>query len=681
MGPPAKFGSGRAGKRAKGCAPSRRSLRETAAFSAAIVWLALFLPATPAASSVTSSAPPLRIDHTPPPDFAFGATIDFRATVQGAPTEVNFYFRTPSIEQFQVRPLSRSDDGSYVLAFDTSTLTETMFSYYLEAVEGASRVFFPAGAPAQSIVLQSNGPAPTPVPADIPTPQAAEAAYKLPVNVTATGQGTFYSRFDTPGSSPAQTSGNARIFVTPRPGATVGVSFDSNLSYTHNPPDGVNPFGVSNLRATIARGRHAVRVGDLEFNESEYSISGQTRRGMDYLFEGTKLYVRGFLASSRQVKGFEGLGYPKASVRLSGAAAGYRLFGDAVSLKALVLSGRDDPNQGVNVAMSYAPPARQGSLAAIVQETRLFAQRLNLKLELARSRYDPDLADGARATSDSAYSVGTEFRVGPVNGSARYRSIGKDFNSVGLQYLANDRRGFDANLGFFSGKLMLQGNYANERDNVKNDPARFTTRSGSGGISGVLTLPKVTFNAGYRLSDQTSEMGGLTPFSQDNNTREATAGAVWTPSSAASLNLTLVTSDVSSRSTPAAGTRALTLSSGLSFRSGENFSLCPSVSWSRSVYPGETGACIGVNANIVAEIYFWKRNLSFSVFGTGNRMEQPVVGTTRLWNLTTALNFQAGKFVKFDTITLSLRGSWNQMTMAGNRVVDARVYLQADVAF
>lgn len=623
----------------------------------------------------------LQIEHVPLTEYVMGSTVEVRARVQGDPTGVNFYYKQPSVTEFQVRPLAKDADGSYVLALDTATLTEMSFTYYLEALKGETKVLSPPGAPEESIQVVGQGQTPPTVPQDIPTPQAEEAKFQFPVSLTASGQAKVFSELDTPGSDATQASGNARIAFEYRMGQRVGLSLDSNSAYAQTPPPGVNQFGLANLRASVTRGNHILRVGDLDLNESEYSAYGLSRRGMEYVFDDQKLYIRGFIVSSQQVKGFEGFGYPKESVRLLGGVAGYKLLNDAVSIKALYLTGKDDPNQGVNVGASPLLGVRQGSVAAIVEETHLFQQALNLRFELAGSSYDGDQSDEKGRTSDYAYQVGSDFRWGGFNGAAKYRYVGKDFNSVGLQFISNDRQGLEANLGFMSGKVSFQGMYTNEKDNVKDDPGRCMTKSQNGQVQGTLSLStKFTLNAGYRVTGQNTFQGEVKTLFQDSVTHETTAGFLWSPWASTSLNCMVIDSRIASKNSPASDTKALTVNTALSFRAGQAWMFSPSFTWSRSIYSGLGATCVSLNANLATELFFWPQIMSLAVCGTGNRTEMPGAGPSKLLNVTAALNLQVGNLIKFRTITLSLRGSYNQMSLAGQVINDTRVFAQGDLA-
>jgi len=642
--------------------------------------LSLFAPL--AALAQPAQNIPLQIEHIPLTQFTWGAVVEIKASVRGEPAGVNFYYRQAGVIEFQVRPLTKAEDGSYILAFETTALTGMSFEYYLEAFKGKTKAVFPPEAPGKMISVEGQGQNPPSVPADIPAPQAEESKFQFPVNVTGSGLATLSETQSQPGVAKTQGNGNVRVAVQHTTPSRYDLNVDSNFLYAGAPIPGTKPFDLSNMIVSVTKGNHVLRAGDLDLTESDYTVFGLGRRGFEYVFTDQKLYVRGFMSSSEQSKGFQGFGYPHEAVRILGGIAGYKLFNDAVSLKAIYVGGKDDPSQAVNVGTSPLVTSRQGNVAALVEETHLFQQALNLKAEVAASHYDADLKDDKGETTDYAYQLGTDFRSGSFTGSAKYRHVGRDFNSIGLQFIANDRQGLEANLGFMSGKVSLQGMYTREQDNVKDDPSRNTTKMQNGQVMGTLTLAgNLVLNAGYRLNGQDTVQGGLKLQIQDSVTHEATAGVNWMPWPSTSFNCMLVNSDIASMSNPSGDTRALTFNTALSYQSGQVWTFSPSFTWSRSVYPALNAICHSLNFNIATELYFVRQILSLAFFGTGNRTELPGVGPTSLVNLTGGANLQVGNLIKFKTIVLSLKGSYNRMTMSGQTIIDTRVFVQGDLAF
>ena len=642
-----------------------------------------FCPLLGSAAWVDDAVRPaaLTIIHTPLTQYVIGAPAEIWAVVSGEPDGLNFYFRQPGLETFQVKPMSPAEGGVFILDFDTSVLTVSSFEYYLEAWAGEEKALAPLDAPAQCHAVTGQGEAPPPIPQDIPTPQAQEAAFRLPIHLTATGMGMLSRNMKRPSAAESSASGNLQGSFDFQPARRWGLRIDATTAYTSARLPGANAVNLANLMMTFTGGSHSFKAGDLNFNESEFTVYGLGRRGFDYTFDNQKLYVRAFTASTQQMTGFAGLGFPQKQAVVYGGAAGYKVLGDALGLKAVYVGGRDDPRLGLNVGAPASATPRQGSVAALIEETHLFQQRLNLKAEYAQSRYDGDLGDEAGQASGTAYQLSGDFRLGPLAAGARYRNIGRSFNSVGLSYLANDRKGWESNMSFIKGFLSLQGLYTSEQDNIANDSSRPTTKNRMSQLNGTLNISsKFSLNGGYRRSDQASFLGGESAPLQDGQTNEASGGVSWMPSTRFSMTGMVIGSKITSRNNPGLNTEALTVNAGGSFRAGETLIISPSASWSRSDNSnlGTTG--YSGNGNLSLEMWLVKQVFSVSFFGTASRTETPGAGLTRMADLTAALSFQLGSLIKFKTITLALRGNFNWQDVAGNAITDTRVYLQGDIS-
>ncbi len=639
--------------------------------------------ARPAAvSAQTAPQPGLTIVHTALTQFSLGATVEIRAEAAGEPDGVNFFFRVPGIEGFQARPLEKAGEGVYVLAFDTSTLPAAAFDYYLEAWKGEVKTQSPSGAPERVYSAAGQGEVPPAIPQDIPTPQAEEAKFKLPLNVTANGLGLISEKIEKEGVADSQGNGNLRVALQARPSSLWGMNLDSNFALTTVPQPGYKNLNLSNMMLTVTRGFHSLRAGDLNLNESEFTLYGLGRRGFDYTYDNQRLYIRGFTASTQQVVGFAGFGFPGPETRVYGGAAGLKILNDALGFKVVFVGGKDDPHRAANAGAPGTTTAREGTVVAVSEETHLFQQALNFRAEFAASHYDPNLDDERLKFQDIAYQVGGDARLGAFTFGARYRYIGRDFNSIGLAYIASDRKGLEATVGFLKGFVSLQGIYSRDKDNVKNDAALPTTKNGNAQLMLTLNLStKLVFTGGYRRSDQATVQAGPVSFDQDGLTHEYTGGLSWMPSPSLALNCTVVDSQISSQANPGMNTQALTINAGGNLQAGERLIFSPAVSWSRSTLSASAATTRSGNATLTMEYFFIRRFLSLAFYGTGSRMEIPGAGRMDLLDLTGALNVQAGTLVKIAALTLSLRGNYNRQKSTVLDVTDVRVFVQGDLSF
>ena len=624
----------------------------------------------------------ITIVHAPLTQFPLGATVEIRAEVSGEADGVNFFFRVPGIEGFQVRPMEKTGEGAYVLAFDTSTLPAAAFDYYLEAWKGEVKSQSPPGAPEQVYSAAGQGEVPPAIPQDIPTPQAEEAKFKLPINVTANGVGLISEKIEKEGIADSQGNGNLRVALQARPSSLWATNLESNFALTTIPQPGYNNLNLSNMMLTVSRGFSTLRAGDLNLNESEFTLYGLGRRGFDYAYDNQKYYIRGFTASTQQVAGFAGFGFPGPETRVYGGAAGFRILNDALGFKVVFVGGKDNPHQATSAGAPESYSAREGTVLAVSEETHLFQQALNFRAEFASSHYDPNLNDESIRFGDIAYQFGGDARWGAFTVGARYRYIGRDFNSIGLAYIASDRKGVEATAGFMKGFISLQGVYSRDQDNVKNDSARPTTTNGNAQLMITLNLStKLVFSGGYRRSDQATVQLGVAAFNQDGLTNEYTGGLSWMPSPSLAFNGTVVASRISSQANPGMNTRALTINAGGSLQAGERLMFSPAVSWSRSTLSAGDVTTRSGNATLTMEYFFVRRFLSLAFYGTGSRMEMPGAGRMDLLDLTGALNVQAGTLIKIATLTLSLRGNYNRQKSSALDVTDVRVFVQGDLSF
>jgi hypothetical protein len=306
---------------------------------------------------------------------------------------------------------------------------------------------------------------------------------------------------------------------------------------------------------------------------------------------------------------------------------------------------------------------------------------LKLKAEFARSNYDGDTGDSAAAVPDSAWSAGASLSLGRLSLNGTYRFIGRTFNSIGLQYLANDRQGLDANVLLALGPFSLQGQVTSQKDNVEGDDGRPTTEGLNGGASLNLALgSKLSLTAGVRASDQESRQGAAVDILQDTATLEYSGGFNWTASSAISLNLTLTRSSLSSETNPSGDIQGTTLNVGGSLRAGEALMISPTFGLTQSKNPATGAVDTTLNAFLNGEVFFIPRVLSILLSGSFNRMAQAVVSVNRAVDATGGINFYLGKLIKVNSLLLTVRGSYRRQEYGGQPVTDTRIYGQADLA-
>lgn len=684
-------------------------MRQAALFFGLV--LLFTIPGLPAAGqSVPQNAAPAAapvIVHTPPASYKAGEKLHLTAVPPQDASSMTFYYRTAGASDFQARPMAKSAPGEYAFEFETAVLAAPQFEYYLEAEIKGDRIRLPAGAPAQTFaVAAAGGDAPPAVPQNLPSPQAEESKFPLhsngslqhsfspaaaapaPVPETTTDASasptSSMSGFTSPAPPPPQTSqnGNIQIAFGSQPASGFGTMINANSSLTDTPLPGAQRVDLTSMNVAISLDGHILRAGDLNVNESEFSAFGLGRRGIEYAFDNHKIYLHAFDVTTQQLLGFKGFGIPRSGSSLMGAAAGFTLFQDKFTLRAIALTGKDDPSLAANVAGSQILQSRQGNVLALTQETKLFGNVLDLKAEFAHSSYDQDLTDSLGAKPDNAWSAGGTLSLGPLTLGAIYRSVGHDYNSIGLQFLANDRSGWDSNLLLSLGAVSLQGQFTLQHDNLAEDPGRPTTKARGAMLNFNLAASQaVGITLGYRLTGQTTYQGEFETNGQDMTTNEISAGLNLTLSPSITLNLALTTSALRSPANPSGDTTGLTLNIGGSFRAGEWLTFMPTFGLTRAETDLSGEVTTTFSAMVSGELFLFPKVLSLLVTGSFNRMEMSVLSLSKSVDLLGGINFYLGQLIHVNNLLLTVRGGYRRNDMSGIRTNDSRILAQTDFAF
>ena len=636
-----------------------------------------------ATAALAAGPEALRVEHTALTSYSRGDKAVVSVKAPGA-RWVRVFFRVPGVETFQVRKMEKTDKGDFLYEIDTRQIAGPSFDYYLEAERNGETLFDPPGAPSAFWTVPGEGGEDSPaVPADLPPPQAPKATVNWPVNLTGSVQAAFYEKEESAIPKDTQGAGNVRVAANYRKDG-LSVAFDSNLSYSNSPGAGERDFDLSNMALSVNVGRHSIRAGDMNITESEFTIQGLGRRGLEYAYNGSSGSVHVFDVSSQQPRGFDGFGIPKASLGIFGGAVGYKFFKDAVSIRAVYLSGKDDPRLGANVGESYFNAvARKGNVVSLIEETTLLQNKLTLGGEFARSDFDGNLADGSGSRSDNAWRLGGNFRTGIFQAGAAYRHIGKDFNPIGFQYFSGDRRTVEGNVGLTGSKLSLMGAFSVAGDNVKGDPGLDTTEMRNGNLNLTWSAtPKVSLSLGYQANGQSTTRDLGDPFfPQDSRTNLISGGLTYMPSPSANLGFQVANSDVSSKTSPQNNNRGVNLSLGGSLRAGETFSFAPSIGYSsaRNKFTGERQRTF--NTFLAADLFIVREWLSTSFQGGYTRADNGSMGIAEQTSLSGLINVHLKKLVRFGTVILSVRANYGKTKMTGYANTIASALAQCDFSF
>ena len=648
----------------------------------ALLSLALvFLPGT--LSFAQTGTGSIQIEHNPILSFTHGERVQIQARVQAELVWLRFYYRSEGVQEFQVRNLEKREDGTYEYEFDTNELPGLQFEYYLEAKTKEGAVYSPQLGPKEPYIAVGKSLDQLPeVPPEVSSPEEESRKFRLPVALTGSIQSMLKEHEGSGQSQKDMASGNLRVFTSyTRDNLNLGV--DTNFNYSNAPLAGEKELDLSNMMVSASRGSHSLKAGDININETEFTVSGFGRRGLDYAFNNQKLYLHIFDVSSQQLKGFNGFGIPSSKANVMGGAAGYKFLRDMIFLKAIYLAGKDDPNQGANVGFSSFVQTRKGSVASLAEETYLFQNRLIITGEVAQSHFDENAQDEEGSQTDLAWKVGGNVSSGVLTAGAIYRRIGGDFNSIGFPYFTNDREGVEANVGLNAGRISASASYVASSDNVEDDPASETTSDQNGNANLMWSISdKVSLGLGYSMNKQdTSFAQGESPFLQDSLTNQFSGSFNLNFGQAANVSLQASNSDVSSTNYPQNENTNLTLNLGGSFRAGNWFNLSPTFGYGkmRNKYTNEE--MLNYTSFISGEIAFWPQVLSVSLTGSFMRTESAVLGNSENINAGTNLNLYLDKLIKVGTAVVSLKGNYTTTKMMGFSDSFFTALVQCDFSF
>jgi hypothetical protein len=604
------------------------------------------------------------IKHTPITSFEYATIINISAQTPPEVVSVLFLFRHEGIPDFQARIMEKAEDHSYFLDFDTSALPGLEFEYYLIVHTQGRDLYFPSDAPTNTYRVSGQTQEPIPeIPSDFPPPEEEAKKFRLPIEVTGSLQAQL--KKDSAQPQPNNSTANVRIFKTHNAG-DYAINFDSNFNYANQPVEGNNNVDLSNLILSVNRGNHTLRAGDISVNESEYTVYGLGRRGVDYAFDNQKTSVHVFNINSQEPKGFSGFGIPKQDISILGGTIGRNLFNDTYNFKLIYVTGKDDPQRGVNVATSDFFTSRKGNVVSLLQEARLFQNRMLLDAEIAHSNYDANLSDEQGATPDNAFKLGGSYTHGILFIGVNYNYIGKDFNSIGYQFFTNNRKGLQTNISLNLNTVTISGGYNNATDNVENIPSEYKTQSQDGSLNVMWNISeKYSLNVGYRRNNQDTTLDeGENIFNQDSLSDEFTSSFSMYFNEALNLSLSATYSNLDSQNFPQNSSSNLTMNLGGMWHIGQIVTLMPNFGYTEAKNKFTNEKLQSYNTFLTSEIFVWPQVISLTL--TGSYMNSKIPGgDSKNLSLSGNFNIHLNKFINFGNFILSIRGDYSEAKMPG----------------
>lgn len=622
------------------------------------------------------------IQHIPVTVFNYGEKILIQASSSAALEGMKIYFRYEGISQFQVRNMEPLEGDIFEFELDSGQFPGLFFEYYLEVRVDGENVRLPSGAPEESFSAEGASEESLPeIPAEIDLEEATRKVL-FKANVNGSIQNNILGNESGDGQNDFQASGNVQI-ISNYNRNSLGADLDINHAYTNSPIPGENNLDLSNMMLTVGLNSHTFRAGDLNIYESEFSVSGLGRRGVEYSYDNQRTYLHIFDVNSQQPRGYDGFGIPKSGINIMGGALGYTLFNSRLKLKAVYLTGKDDPSLGVNVGVDSFYQARKGNVLAFVQEASLLNNQLSLSSEFAASQYDGNLDDDERSVSDTAWRMGGQYNWRGLSASANYRYIGKDFNPIGYQYYTNNRKSMDANLGLSLKAVNINGTYVYEKDNVEEDPSEYQTSNQSANLNFMWSVnEKLSVNFALSRGKQNTTGGsGVFLFMQDSLSHQVSGNINYIIGQTANFNLSVVNVFQSSDQNPQNDMRNLTLNLGGSVRIGQRVSLMPSLGYAEMENRFTKEKQHTYNSFLTAEISFIPQVFTSSLSGSYTRNDMGPGTISTNFTVSGNLNLYTQSFIHFGNFILSLRGNYTHMKMPGFKNSYHSIQLQMDFLF
>ena len=416
------------------------------------------------------------------------------------------------------------------------------------------------------------------------------------------------------------------------------VLLNARVVYTNQPFGGQPRWSLGDLQAAYAVGNHKVQAGDMMVQESEFTLAGAGRRGLDYAYTGQALGGHLFALNTQAHSGTEGLVWPVKGSEAYGGSLGYGWLNGNLRAKVVFLSGKDDPATAMNLVSAYAPTVQDGSTGSLVLDGRFFDSRLALSGEYARSLFTKDLVNAAPHLSDQAWRLSSLWADGPFSAQLGYRDVGRDFGTVGVAFFVGDRRTLNGNLGFNRATWSLSATAIDERTNPTGEPGLDQAWNQSQSLDARVGLTQTFFwRVGLRQAHQEAELisNPLIPFSNSKRTGLTTGFDVMLPP-ASSLAFNAQFDRLRSEGASDTTGSSTTFSLGGSLALGQRVRVSPNLSWSRTLSdPGDQKTTME-NAFLDADValipgilgFLLNGGISRTVLVTGDVMENSVAEGT-----------------------------------------------------
>lgn len=543
------------------------------------------------------------------------------------------FYRAVGEEEFRSLPL-QAGQGGMTATLPGNEIGGRTLQYYLAFKGGEGIKYVPEGAPEALAGLEVAG-APGPIPG------ASRVNQKLPFHVEASLEQVVYRSHKVENERTFFSGGQVSLGYELESGEH-RLSLNTRVAYQDQPMAGQSHWSMGELRGLYAYRDHRAQIGDMALQESEFTVGGAGRRGLDYLYDDRTFYAHAFAVNTEHLGGFKGLAWPVKGTELFGGAIGYAWMEGLVKSKLVLLSGRDDPSQGVNIGAAPFMTRREGSTAALTMEAALLNYRLSLNGEYARSSYDRDLDDAEGKIQDQAWRLGGAWNEKSYSARASYRQIGRDFGTLGYPVMEGDRRSVD---GGFS--LTLDPSWSvnlsatSERNNPNADPLETRATNDVQTLDAHWTLKEgFTLKAGVNRAEQEagSTGGALIPFANSKRSGFFT-GFDWALGAKGALSFSAQFDKLEGTGSSTSSGRSTTLILGGAFQEPDRIRVAPTFSYSKSIEDVSGLDSKVASAFVNADITLVRKWLNLALNGGYNRMEAPGVDAMTSTNVDAALQY------------------------------------------
>jgi hypothetical protein len=278
---------------------------------------------------------------------------------------------------------------------------------------------------------------------------------------------------DSPQVPDTKVEGNLRSDTKIKEGAWES-TFNTNLRYfDQNLPSPIQKgLTVANWLFTGSYAKDLMKlkaaIGDVQVNETMYTVSNLARRGGVLTFQYDNIQVDTFSVKSEQIFGTDGgIGIEgNSDDHILGASGSIQLFDRRLGIKA-VYAAAGEPSGSFGISTTAGK--KEGDVIGFLVTSDFFQNKLKTELETGFSNYDPDTSDTFGAKSDKAYKLKVGGYLGSYNYEAAYEFIGRDYAVVGNQMIQKDKQGVTFINGLNLSPHAINFTFSRYNDNVEGD--------------------------------------------------------------------------------------------------------------------------------------------------------------------------------------------------------------------